>query len=71
MIILAFILGLIGLLGFIVSICLFVYAVWRRPRTEGPIPSGLYRVTPVGKNKITGATEYRFDKVDEPKEGVQ
>jgi hypothetical protein len=67
MIILAFILGLLGLLGLMASICIGVYIAWRKPAIERPLPTGLYRITVIGRNRLTNAVEYKFDLVEEEK----
>ena len=73
MVIVAFVLGVVGLLCAIATICLGVYIAFRKPKREVPLPSGLYRVTTVGYNKVTGVPEYEFDLVQEEKkdEGVK
>ena len=67
MIVVAFILGVIGVTGCIASICLGVYIAYRKPKTETPVIDGLYRVKTVGRNKVTGAPIYEFDLVEEEK----
>ena len=67
MIVFAFVLGVLGLMGIIASICIGVYIAWSKPKVEKPIPIGLYRITAIGRNRLTGAVEYKFDLVEEPK----
>jgi len=57
-------------MGLIASICIGVYVAWKKWPAERPIPTGIYRISIVGRNKLTGAVEYKFDAVELDKDGV-
>ena len=57
MVIAAFILGVIGVSGMVVAICLGVYIAYRKPTLEVSLPSGTYRIRAVGRNKLTGVVK--------------
>ncbi len=57
---------LLGLVGFIVSMCLVVYVVYHKTAAvpEKPLPDGQYHMHFMGYNKMTGAPIYKVDEVD-------
>ena len=64
---LAFALYVLGLLGFIASMCLVVYFFWRKPAKDTPLPDGHYHIHFKGYNQKTGAPIYQVDQEDEDK----
>lgn len=59
------VLMILGLVGFIASMCLVVYLLWRKPHMEEPLPDGQYRMHFVGHNKQTGAPIYDVTELDD------
>ena len=68
MIVLAIVLGFIGSIGAMVSICWAVYIAYNKPKPEESLPDGTYRLKFAGRDKVTGASKYEMDEVvDETK----
>ncbi len=65
-----FVLMVVGLIGFVVSMCVVVYLFYKRPAKEEALPDGQYHIHFMGHNKQTGAPIYDVEqlKLDDPKE---
>ncbi len=61
------VLMILGLVGFIASMCLVVYFFWRRPTKDTPLPDGQYHIHFKGYNQRTGAPIYQVDQLEEDK----
>lgn len=69
MVIVAFVFGLVGLIGAITAICLGLCAAYKKPRLEEALPDGVYKILLVGRDKLTGAPLYKATELEGSKEG--
>ena len=69
----AFVLSVLGLIGFVASMCVVVYLFWRRPKGQAPVADGYYRLRTVGRSIRTGEPVCDFEWLDTPEdiEGVK
>ena len=61
--IVAFVLAVLCLVGFVVSMCVLVFLFWRKPKKETALPDGQYHIHFVGTNEKTGAPIYDVDEI--------